>query len=167
MSDDERRLVEAAQRDPARFAELYDENFERVYAFVARRVRDRAETEDVTSEVFHRALHNIGKFEWRGTPFVAWLYRIAANEIVDRAKRAARQVALVGEPSSEEMDDVERRATVLRMVEQLPDAQREVIVKRFGEERSIAETAKAMGRSEGAIKQLQLRALESLRRQYA
>src|SRR5437867_8402430 len=71
----ERLLIEAAQRDPSRFAALYEDNFERVYAFVARRVRDRDEAEDLTSEVFHDALASIGRFEWRGVPFAAWLFR--------------------------------------------------------------------------------------------
>lgn len=164
---DERLLVEAAQRDPARFADLYELHFERVYAFVARRVRGRAEAEDVASEVFHRALHNIRKFQWRGTPFVAWLYRIAANEIIDRARRAAREIEMTEEPAVEEIEDAERRAMLFRLVEQLPDAQRHVIVKRFAEEQSIAEVAQEMGRTEGAIKQLQFRALETLRRHYA
>ena len=69
---DERLLIEAAQSEPARFAELYDMNFERVYAFVASRVRDRATAEDVTSEVFHRGLAGLPSYEWRGVPFVAW-----------------------------------------------------------------------------------------------
>jgi RNA polymerase sigma-70 factor, ECF subfamily len=80
---DERLLVEAAQRDPARFAELYENNFERIYAYVVRRVGDRADTEDLTSEVFHHALANLKRYEWRGIPFSAWLYRIAANLISD------------------------------------------------------------------------------------
>lgn len=91
---DERALVEAAQSDPARFGDLYELHFNRVYAFVARRVWDRAAAEDVTSEVFHKALAGIGRFEWRGTPFVAWLLRIASNAIVDRAKRVARERTL-------------------------------------------------------------------------
>lgn len=167
MSDDEQRLIEAAQKDPARFAELYDRNFERVYAFIARRVHDRAEAEDITSEVFHRALHNIKRFTWKGAPFCAWLYRIAANEIIDRAKRSSREVELTIDPPAGEIDDVETRASLFQMVEQLPQAQRDVIVKRFAEERSIAEVAQEMGRTEGAIKQLQFRALETLRRHYA
>ena len=167
MSEDERLLVEAAQKNPAQFAELYDRNFDRVYAFVARRVRNRAEAEDVTADVFHRALTNLKKFEWRGTPFCAWLYRIAWNEIVDRAKRSSREAELTAEPTHDEMDDVAVRAEVFQMVERLPDAQREVIVKRFAEGRTLEEVAKEMGRTEGAIKQLQFRALETLRRNYA
>jgi RNA polymerase sigma-70 factor (ECF subfamily) len=88
---DERHLVEAAQRDPACFADLYERHFERVYAFVVRRVRDRSAAEDLTSEVFHQALANIRRFEWRGAPFGAWLLRIAANAIADRWQRMARE----------------------------------------------------------------------------
>ena len=83
----ERLLIEAAQRDRSRFAELYEDNFERVYAFIARRVRDRDEAEDLTSEVFHQALANLARFEWRGVPFAAWLFRIAANAIIIRHVR--------------------------------------------------------------------------------
>ena len=90
---DERLLIEAAQQDPARFAELYEINFERVYAYVVRRVGNRTETEDLTSEVFHQALANLKRFEWRGIPFAAWLFRIAANLISDRWQRSGREVA--------------------------------------------------------------------------
>src|SRR5205814_2948317 len=88
---DERLLVEAAQRDASRFAALYEHNFEVVYAYVARRVRDRARTEDLTSEVFHKALENLPRFKWTGAPFGSWLLRIAANMIADQAKRKARE----------------------------------------------------------------------------
>src|SRR5256886_449598 len=88
---DERLLVEAAQRDASRFAALYENNFDVVYAYVARRVRDRAATEDLTSEVFRKALQNLPRFKWTGAPFAAWLLRIASNIIADRAKRVARE----------------------------------------------------------------------------
>src|SRR5205085_12254931 len=91
-ADEERALIEAAKRDPARFAELYEFNFDRVYAYVSRRVRDRSIAEDVTAEVFHHALANLERFEWRGTPFAAWLFRIAANEIADRAVQLGPEV---------------------------------------------------------------------------
>ena len=90
---DERLLIEAAQNDPARFADLYEINFERVYAYIVKRVQDRVETEDLTAEVFHQALSNIKRFEWRGIPFAAWLFRIAANLISDRWQRSGREVA--------------------------------------------------------------------------
>src|SRR5207302_9360726 len=87
---EERLVVEAAQKDPRRFAQLYENNFERVYAFIVRRVRDRDQAQDLTADVFHQALANLSRFEWRGVPFAAWLFRIASNAIVDRARRAAR-----------------------------------------------------------------------------
>ncbi len=168
---DERLLIEAAQRNPARFAELYDDNFERVYAFVARRVHVRADAEDLTAEVFQQALVKLGQFEWRGVPFVAWLYRIASNAIADRWKRAAREQ---GTPLADDPPDVseganpeesERRARMFRLVAELPDDQRRVIEMRFSEEKSIREIARDLHRTNGSIKQLQFRALTSLRAQ--
>jgi RNA polymerase sigma-70 factor, ECF subfamily len=164
--EDERQLVEAAQKDPVRFAELYERNFHRVYAYVARRVHDRSAAEDVTSEVFHHALKHLRSFEWRGTPFVAWLYRIAANALADRFSRTARDpVALEDYQEPAVIEDVDRRAVLAEAVDTLPPDQRRVIVARYVEQRSIREIAQEMGRSEGAVKQLQLRALEKLREQ--
>ena len=84
----ERSLIAAARSDPSRFAELYENYFERVYAYVLRRVASRQEAEDVTSDVFHQALANIGKFEWRGAPFSAWLLQIAANATTDKWRKS-------------------------------------------------------------------------------
>lgn len=165
---DERLLIEAAQRDPSRFAELYANNFERVYAFIARRVGNRDEAQDLTSEVFHHALANLRRFEWRGVPFAAWLFRIAANAIADRWQRVARErgnPALDGpeEVSEAGLEEIEQRARLFRLVENLPADQRRVILKRFVEQRSIREIAQELQRTEGAVKQLQFRALQSLR----
>src|SRR5215510_2669133 len=102
MTDgDERLLVEAAQQDPAKFGDLYDRHFAQVYAFVVRRVRSREAAEDLTAEVFHKALAHLGDYQWRGAPFGAWLLRIAAHAVIDRHKRAGREV-----PSSDAMPDV-------------------------------------------------------------
>lgn len=161
----EEQLVEAAQRDPARFAALYEANFHRVYAYVARRVPGRAEAEDVTSEVFHRALANLRGFEWRGAPFLAWLLGIAAHAIASRWRGAVLEFELDGEtlvePGAER--EVERQALLSQLVTRLPADQRHVIRRRFAEQASIREIARELGRSEGAIKQLQFRALQSLR----
>ena len=163
---DDRLLVEAAQADPARFVDLYDRNFHRVYAYVIRRTGVRAEAEDITSEVFERALTNLSRFEWRGVPFVAWLYRIAANALADRRRETARDSSdpPPDVPDTRESEQIERRAMLSELVERLPDAQRQVIEMRFAEEKSIREIAAALDRSEGAVKQLQLRALQNLRK---
>jgi RNA polymerase sigma-70 factor, ECF subfamily len=163
---DERLLIAAAQNDPSRFAELYDLHFETVYAFMCRRVHGRDAAEDLTSEVFQKALANIKRFEWRGAPFGAWLLRIAANAIADEAKRAGRELVVADPPErgvEPELREVEERARLFRLVEMLPEEQRRVIAMRFAEEKSIREIAQELARSEGAVKQLQFRALTALR----
>ncbi len=167
---DETLRVEAARKDPGQFASLYEENFERVYAYVARRVKGRAEVEDLTSEVFHRALAGLPRYQSRGSPFSVWLLRIAANAVVDRARRASRRgrhtdgLEPALEPTEPEVVDAEDRAFLFRSVAELPADQRKVIELRFAEERSIKEIAAVFGRTEGAVKQLQLRALAALRK---
>lgn len=162
---DERLLVEAAQADPARFAELYEIHFEHVYAFIVRRVRLRQDAEDLAAEVFRQALQNLPRFEWRGVPFSAWLLRIAANAMADRWRRVAREH---GEPPPEQPDEaaakeIERRALLYQLVDTLAPDQRQVVVARFVEQKSIRAIAQELSRSEGAVKQLQFRALQSLR----
>ena len=165
---DERLLIEAAQSDTARFADLYEINFERVYAYVVKRVHDPAEAEDVTAEVFHQALANLKRFEWRGIPFAAWLFRIAANLISDRWQRSSREVTddhaiESAQVSPAEIEEIERRATLFRLVDTLPAEQKRVVVLRFVELKSIKEVASAIRKTEGAVKQLQFRALSTLK----
>jgi RNA polymerase sigma-70 factor (ECF subfamily) len=166
---EERLLVEAARQDPAKFADLYDLHFERVYAFVVRRLRDRDKAEDVTSEVFQKALANLKSYTWTGAPFVAWLFRIAANAVSDHFKRASREAVNSNDPpdpsGGPEQEAAEDQARLFRLVENLPAEQRRVVFGRFVEERSIKEIAQQLGKSEGAVKQLQFRALEKLRSQ--
>src|SRR6266851_4934994 len=176
----ERRLIEAAQSDPARFGEVYEHYFALVYAYVARRVRNRDEAEDLTAEVFRKALASLPRFKWRGAPFAVWLFRIASNMMADRSKRVAKEVSLdesgatargasaqVGKSAAssqqKDLEDGERRALLFRLVDELAEDQGRVLVMRFAEEKSIREIAGALGRSEGAVKQLQFRALENLR----
>jgi RNA polymerase sigma-70 factor, ECF subfamily len=169
---DERILVEAAQRDPSRFAELYERNFDRVYAYVSRRLTDRSAVEDVTADVFRQALANLGQFEWRGTAFVAWLLRIAANAVTDHWRLVSREQPMLeadgpesapADPAS--IDAVERRALLFRVVRTLPANQRRVIEMRFAQEKGVKEIARELNRSEGAVKQLQFRAIQHLRAQ--
>jgi RNA polymerase sigma-70 factor, ECF subfamily len=167
MDADERLLVEAAQKDPSKFGSLYEQHFERVYVFVIRRVHDRAAAEDITADVFHRALAALDGFQFRGAPFAAWLLRIAANAIADRLRRSGREVA-VGEHLADlavapEAEASDQHADLFRFVHELPADQRRVIVERFVEQRSIREIAARLNRTEGAVKQLQLRALQNLR----
>ncbi len=154
-----------------------------MYGYTARRVRNRAEAEDLTGEVFRKALASLPRFKWRGAPFAAWLFRIASNMIADRSKRVAKemsrevpfdeagatardasaQVTKGTDTQQRDLEDSERRAHLFRLVDELAEDQGRVLVLRFAEEKSIREIAVALGRSEGAVKQLQFRALENLR----
>src|SRR3954463_2030511 len=130
MTDaDERRMVEAAQRDPSRFGDLYERHFDRVYAFVVRRVRDRDVAEDVTSDVFHKALATLPPYEGRGAPVGArlvrlaataggappcgpWLRRIAPNAGHDRGRRPVEEPLLddvsASQPTvDDDLDEIE------------------------------------------------------------
>ncbi len=176
-------LVELAQRgDAEAFGQLYDMYVDTVYRYVYVRVGDQQLAEDVTSETFLRALRRLDSFTWQGRDIAAWFVTIARNLIADHRKssRFRLEVAtdeLVG------LDDGRRqtptggaappapeavalaRARNTRLVEAirtLKPEQQECIALRFFQEFSVAETALAMGRSQGAIKQLQLRAVRAL-----
>jgi len=164
---DDRMLIEAARQDRSCFAELYEQNFDRVYAYVARRTANREEAQDLTAEVFHQALLSLDSFTWQGAPFISWLYGIAANLLAAHWHRTGRNPEQLGEDWDQGgSDEIERRAMLAELVESLLPDQRTVIVRRFIEQRSIREIAQELGRSEGAIKQLQLRALENLRAKF-
>jgi RNA polymerase sigma-70 factor (ECF subfamily) len=182
---DEQFLVAAAQQDPSRFAELYESNFDRVYAYVSRRVLHRHDAEDLTAEVFHAALRDLARFEWRGLPFAAWLMGIAAHLLADRWRQAAKWPEIStndlerGDTSPDSIDSaiidpksigaritdpkIEERAMLYQLVGELAPDQRQVILRRFVDQKSVREIASELGRSEGAIKQLQFRALQNLR----
>ena len=159
---DETELVERAKRDPAAFGELYDRHFSQIYRFVYSRVRDQTGAEDVTSEVFMKALRGIGRYQDTGRPFSAWLYQIAVNSVNDRY-RALRptedidtQVSIsTGGPSLDEVaiqnEEVRR---IWSLVETLPVPQRTAMVLKFQEDMKIEDIAVAMGKTPGAVKLL-------------
>ena len=165
----ERRLVESSQRNPRRFADLYDRYFDRIYAFALTRAGNRTAAEDITGETFRQAFENLSRFEWRGVPFSAWLFRIAANTANDYYQQASREQVLperLGESDASwenRLIEVETKVRLFQLVKRLPKDQRRVIELRFGEELSINEVAQAMVRSDGAVKALQHRAMETLR----
>lgn len=180
---EERRLIEAAQLDRGHFVEIYEKYFDLVYAYTAGKTQNRDEAEDLTAEVFRKALENLSRFKWTGAPFGSWLLRISFNLIADRAKRAAREsgsgphvtkdvnaprvASSATQTQQSVVEDAERSARLFRFVDDLADDQRRVVIMRFAEERSIRDIAGELGRSEGAVKQLQLRALQNLRAKLA
>ena len=167
---DERILIEEAKMDRRRFGDIYELHFERVYAFIGRRVQDRAAVQDLTADVFRKALEGLDRFEWRGVPFAVWLFRIARNAIANHRQWTARETTGADLETKEASEStaavsgpVEDHAAVYRFVRELPGDQRRVIEMRFAEEKGIREIAETMGRTEGAVKQLQYRAMQSLR----
>jgi RNA polymerase sigma-70 factor, ECF subfamily len=160
----EQEQIEAAKQDPSQFGRLYEDNFARVYSYIVYRVRNRAAAEDLTSEVFSEALAGISRFEWQGLPFSAWLLKIASRTVADHLRRVIAETASrPAELPTSTKDDTERSAMLYQLVDRLPDTQRQVIHMRFVEQKSIREIAVMLGRTEGAVKQLQFRAVETLR----
>ncbi|HLH69225.1 MAG TPA: sigma-70 family RNA polymerase sigma factor [Candidatus Dormibacteraeota bacterium] len=169
--EDEQALVERAKRDPNAFGELYDLYFLQIYRFVYSRMRDQAAAEDVTSEVFMKALKSIGRYQDTGKPFSAWLYQIAVNSVADRYRLARplenideqRDLA-VGGPALEEVaaqrDELRR---IWSMVETLPKQQRIAMVLKFQEDMKIEDIAAVMGKSPGAVKLLIHRGVSRVR----
>ena len=108
---DDRLLIEAAQRERSNFSELCERNFHRIYAFLFRRVGTREEAQDLTAEVFHQALASLGNFRWQGTPFLSWLYGIAANVLASHWQKLGRNPEQLAEDWDQGgADEIERRA---------------------------------------------------------
>jgi RNA polymerase sigma-70 factor (ECF subfamily) len=182
-SGDDRSGDETAQRitalvdlaragDAEAFGQLYDHYSAGVYRFIYYRVSSQQLAEDLTSETFFRALRSMASFQWQGKDFGAWLTTIARNLVVDHYKAGRTRLETSTDDFSDRTEatagpeeEVLVRLTndVLRTaLAELPAEQQECLVLRFLNGQSIAETAKALGRSEGAIKQLQLRAVRNL-----
>jgi RNA polymerase sigma-70 factor (ECF subfamily) len=165
--EEERRLVEAAKKDPAAFAKLYDRYVDSIHAYVYHQTGSWERAEDVTATTFMRAYAEIGKFEWRGVPYSAWLYRVASN-LVLRDHRHPGWIELPeglvdpGEGPEEAAVRSEQVRRVQAAVRRLSPDQRQAITLRFGSGLRNAEVAQVMGKSEGAVKLLVFRALRSL-----
>jgi RNA polymerase sigma-70 factor (ECF subfamily) len=170
---DEEGLVRRAQQgDREAFAQLYEENFDKIYRYIVLKIGNQIEAEDMTQQVFLNALKSISSFKWRGVPFSGWLFRIARNQVVDYLRKKAKRATTPLEdslPSSDSRPEqvVERSLDIewlLLATKKLTPAQREVISLRFASELPIAQVAKVMGKSPGAVKALQHSAIVALRR---
>lgn len=175
--DEIQALVDAARRgDPGAQGALFDRYFPAVLRYARARLREPADADDAAAEAFVSALAALPRFTWRRVPFEAWLFRIAASKVADTHRRRARRpearlegapdavVASVADPAGT-IAAADEEARLLAAVDRLPNAWRDVVVLRFLLGRSVRETAARLGRTEGAVRQLQLRALERLRRE--
>jgi RNA polymerase sigma-70 factor (ECF subfamily) len=172
MSGDESRLVQQAKNgDPAAFAELYSRHHPAIYRYVLFQVGDVAVAEDLASEVFVRLVEKIDQFSYRGRPLLAWLYTVARNLVTDHHRRAERSPLL---PLDEQQEAdttgpeqvAERRLMaeeVIAAVAGLTEGQRQVVLLKFIQGLDNETVAQTLGKSVGAVKSLQHRALAELR----
>jgi len=172
VQDEENLIRRLKQCDQEAFAQLYEEYFDKIYRYVALKIGDKMEAEDITQQVFLNAIKSVSSFKWRGIPVSAWLFRIAHNQVVDYLRRKAKRAAVPlkeylvtagDDPQSiaERKLDIEKLVSATR---NLTLAQQEVISLRFAGELPVAQVAKIMGKSEGAVKALQHSAIVALRK---
>ena len=169
-----RTLVERAQRgDREALEELYLLHFDRIYSYLHLSVGNRHDAEDLTTQTFLKMLEAIGRFRWQAVPFSAWLFRIAHNLAMDhfRARRRVQTEDEVPEPPGQEESSAEDQAMdslgqagMLALIERLSAEQRQVLTLKFLFGFANAEVAGILGKTEGAVKSLQHRALASLQK---
>jgi RNA polymerase sigma-70 factor (ECF subfamily) len=163
----------ARQGEQEAFAQLYENHFDKIFRYVVLKIRNQAEAEDMTQQVFIKAYESIGSYQSQGVPFTAWLFRIAHNQMVDYVRKQSKRQTVPLDESLQIMDDCDVEHEVETKIEmekvvlataKLTKAQREVISLRFAGGLSITEAAKTMRKSEGAIKALQHSAILALRK---
>ena len=172
MQDEQNLVRRAQQHDEEAFAELYEKYFDKIYRYISLKIGNRFEAEDMTQQVFINALNSISSFKWRGISFSAWLFRIAHNQVVDYLRKKSKQATALLDESLVSSDSnpqlvVEHRLDIEQLVlatKQLTETQREVVSLRFAGELPIAQVAKVMGKSQGAVKALQHSAIVALRK---
>ena len=168
----EETLVLSAQRgDRDAFGRLYEANVERIYRYLLARLAEPADAEDVTAEVFMQAMKSLPSYKSRGTPLLAWLFRIAHNQAINFIKKRARRketllfdTAAAHDSPEEGVLQQVRLGEVHEAMDTLTDLQCQVLNLRFAADLSIAEVASVMNRKAGAVKALQFSALRALRK---
>ena len=179
----ERQLIEAARTNPDKFGELFDKYYQQVFSYTLKRVADVGIAQDVTSETFYKAYSKLWMFKWRGIPFVAWLYRIASNEIKSYYRATKRELVSIDQLREEsgyepaDMVDIENELIeaedkllryskfleVQEKISRLDEKYQEVIQLRFFENLKIKEIGEVLGKSPGTVKSLVSRGLKKLR----
>ena len=171
----ERQLVLQAQAGNSEaFGQLYDAYMERIYRFVYFRVEDQQTAEDITSQVFLKAWGNLDRFRFSRTPYLAWLYTIAHNAVIDHYRTRKVTTALddvqLSQPDhseavENEIDLTVEMQSIKSALQTLTDDQQRVLTLKFIEGMSNNEIARHLGKREGAIRALQMRGLQALAKQ--
>ncbi len=176
VQPDETDLIQRAKAyDPAALSDIYERYYQGLYRYVYYRVGDAALAEDLVGDVFLKMLHAIPSYSIQGIPFSAWLYRIARNRVIDHLRRQPEKAELSLEEGRVEaieaadtgLEAALQRDELLKAMRVLTDEQRQVVILKFIEDMDNATVAAILGKTEGAIKSLQHRALDSMRRYLA
>ncbi len=173
---EERALIEAAKHDTEAFGRLYQQYVKRIYNYLYRHTGNQVEAEDLTSRTFFRALRNLPGYKDRGGAFQAWLFRIAHNLVVnwyrDQSRHPVISLEVIGDPTGqgthhdephEYIIRTERQELVARLIDQLPEIRKTLLILKFVEKMSNEDIGKVLGKTEGAIKSLYHRTLLDLR----
>jgi len=176
LEESEEKLVERAKEDPEAFGVLYERYVDRIYQYVFYRTGNRYDAEDLTAKTFYKALANLKRYQHRGLPFSAWLYRIAHNLVAnwhrDRQRRKAiplDSLVLAGrakEATEHLIESGERGEALREAITRLAADRQQLLILKFVTGLSNREIGKVMGRSEGAIKALYHRTLVALRKDF-
>lgn len=175
----EKELVERAKNDAQVFGELYEQYYSPIFGYVLKRTASIEIAQDITSEIFFKALKNLSKFQWRNASFSSWLYRIATHEIANHHRKNNHRFSPLDEVSDiiadtapiaeneliEAETELERHQDFLTLhasISKLSVKYQEVIMLRFFENKSLKEICEILGKREGTVKSLLHRALEQL-----
>ncbi len=176
MSESDAQLVKRAKRDPDAFGMLYERYVDRIYSYIYFRTNNEQDAEDLTAKTFYQALANVRRYDERGLPFSAWLYRIAHNLVANwhRDHQRRPQISLDEvwgmltrtRLSPDSVAEYNSEMEALRAcIQKLPPDRQLLLVLKYGEGKSNVEIGKVLNRSEGAIKSLFHRTLDELRRE--
>ncbi|MBI1960910.1 MAG: sigma-70 family RNA polymerase sigma factor [Candidatus Liptonbacteria bacterium] len=174
MIDDEKQLILDAMRGGGAepFGVLYDRHHQRIYRYVYLKVTNREEAEDLTHQVFLSAWQNLKTYRFQGLPFSSWLYRIARNKIIDyyrtrqtheTLEHAETLLVSASKNPADRADDVFAMERVRAAIRRLPADQQDVVIMRFVSDMPYRDVAAAIGKTEGAVKVIQHRALKKLK----
>jgi RNA polymerase sigma-70 factor (ECF subfamily) len=170
--DAEWKIIQAAQKNPAGFRPLYEKYYVSIFRFVLKRAGEENIAADISSQVFLKAMNKLPKYEYRGLPFSAWLYRIASNEVTQYFRKSSKsRVISINDATMPELvteeysDDTEQQRTVLKqMLSELKDDDLIMVELRFFEQRSFKEIAGILNMTESNAKVKTYRIIERMKK---
>jgi len=185
--EEERQIVKQAQADPEAFGRIFDSYYSKIFNYCLRRTQNTQVAEDLTGEIFFKALNSLKKFRWQNVPFGAWLFKIAANEVINYYRKGLQKTVSLdqmqdesgfdasgyGDAATELLDREQQTesfaafAAIREKIKQLPEHYREALSLRYFEKFSITDIAQILDKPEGTIKSLLSRGIDLLQAEFA